>query len=287
MDNQSVNSDNKNDQDNGTHIDVISKPNITSSGPPSTQSPSSDSFSDSDPISDDTLSSLNKPLDKPLGQPEPSSGSALGTPGGKPVVGGGGRNKPRMLTILLALVIIVVFVGGMYGVYAWQHNKLKTEQATNALLENKVATLTGELLKKPTTITTGTGTTTTTPATFTIKELGIEFTPTAILTDLTYAANSSGTTANISTQTLTDLDSGCTANATTGTALGSISKGSGQFAAKTGVTLVKQYPTYYISYTAPTAACSKDTQVSSLATTLQTDLKSIFSTIQQTSSTTQ
>jgi hypothetical protein len=66
--------------------------------------------------------------------------------------------------------------------------------------------------------------------------------------------------------------------------LGDISKGSGNFVAKTGVTLVKQFTDNYIAYTAPTASCSSVTQVNTLVSDLQTSLKSSFSTIQETTS---
>lgn len=284
MDNQSVTTDNKNEQDSGTTIDVISKPSSASSTPPSA-SIGSDISSDVNPS--DLSGDISSPSDDQSFDHSKPTNPVLAAPS-KPVISGSsGASKSKIMSLLIVLLIIIVFVGGVYGVYAWQHNKLKSSEALVTTLQSQVTELNKKLSKEPTTIATTTPSTTTTtsttPAPFKITELGVEFTPSPILSDLTYAVNTAHTVANVSSQTLTDLDAACTANAATGSALGNITKGNGQFTATTGVTLIKQYPTYYISYTPAASSCSKDADVTSLTTTLTTDLKSIFSTIAPTS----
>lgn len=263
MDNQS-NPSEKNEQENNPNtVDVISRPSLM-----------------------DTTPTPPRPNPQGPGAGVPSSPNpalSANSGGGSVSVSSGGRKKSKAMSMALSLLVILIFVAAVLGVYEWQHKKITTLDAQVASLQSSVNSLNSKLNSK-TTVTISTSPSSTSALTvFKIPELGVELSVPATLADLTYAVNTGHTVSNLSTQTLTDLDAGCTANATTGLALGNISKTSGKFTATTGVTLVKQYPTYYISYTAAPSACSKVAQVSALTTTLATDLKSSFSTIQQTS----
>lgn len=261
MDNQSSTPENKDENETGgTSIDVVSRPSLSDVSPPST-TPDSDSSAT---------------------PPSP----ALSAPAGKVSSGSGGKGKSKLMPVLLTILIIIIFVGGIYGVYAWQHSKVTSLTSQVNTLNSQVNSLNKEVSKQTSVSITTPSTSATTASTtvFKIPELGIQFTVPSTLADLTYAANSAGTVANLSTQTLTDLDAACTANATTGLALGNVSKTTGQFKTTAGVTLIKQYPTYYISYTAAPSACSKDAETNALTTTLTTQLKTTFATIATTSS---
>ena len=261
MDNQLNSPENKDNGNGATSIDVVSRPSLTDISP-TTSTPN-----------------LNRGSSTP-------NNPALSAPAGT-VSGGGGKSK--LMPILLTILLVLIFVGGIFGVYEWQHKKVTNQDAQITLLQNQINLLNNKVVteeKSAVSINTPASTSTTTSTTTTVYKvpgLGVEFTVPYILSDLTSAVNSGNTVANLSTQTLTDLNSGCTASATAGLALGNINKGNGKFAAATGVTLIKQYPTYYISYTAAPKPCSTITQVNSLTTTLTTALKSSFSTIQTTS----
>lgn len=109
-----------------------------------------------------------------------------------------------------------------------------------------------------------------TTTTVNIAELGIHITVPNTIKDIVYTtpkrftltSGQTGTAVDISTTSLTKLDQGCS---DTGNAppLGSLSKTNGQYPSSVDASqdnasgaLVKQYPSYYIAYTSPQAACS-------------------------------
>lgn len=270
--NPTDNNNNQTDSSGGTSIDGVSRPNLADS--------------------ESTSSSFTEPPSTPTPEesPSPTSSSpptstSSNTPLKPVTMSSFSKRRSRLWSFLLGLVVIAIFVGGIYEVYEWQHKQVLSLDSQVQTLQNSVNSLNKKLSGTKTTvsITTApstTSSTTSTTTTFQIPELGIEFSVPYIISDITYAANSTKTSVNLSTQTLTDLDSGCTPSATGTLALGNIYKTTGQFKTTTGVTLIKQYPTYYISFTEPTGPCSKVTQVASLTTTLETSLKSSFASIE-------
>jgi hypothetical protein len=243
------------------------------------------------PTSDVPISSLNQPSPTPdtssITTPDPVN-STPPQDSGAPVLsapitsGNMDQKKSKLWTIILVILLLVVFVGGIYGVYAYQQKKINNlNSQVNALtlqnsnLKTQLSKSTGPSV----TINTQSGSTTS-QSVFKIPELGVSLTVPSNLADLTYVLNSSKTQANLSTQNLAVLDPACTASATVAP-LGSILKANGQFPTtpSTTTTLIKQYPTYYIAYVKPTAACSTVTQVNNLTNALVADLKNTFSTI--------
>jgi hypothetical protein len=209
---------------------------------------------------------------------------ALSTPS---VISNSSQKKSKMWTTILVVLILIVFAGGIYGVYAYQQKKINNlNTQVNSLTASNVS-LNSQLSKAKSSVSVSlsNSSSNTTLTLFKIPELGISFNLPANLADLTYVANSAKTSVNVSTQTLTTLDTACTASATSAP-LGSITKTNGKFPTTTSTTttLIKQYTTYYIAYVKPAASCSTVAQVNSLASSLVTDLKSSFSTIQVVSS---
>jgi hypothetical protein len=271
MDNNST--DNK-PQDNGggTSIDVISKPSIADSGSNPQMSPSDAQGSMATSDSSSSMSDgASIPDAQTPGKVTPVTASSMGNKGSK------------TLTILLSILILIIFVGGVYGVYEWQHKQLVSQQSQVTTLQTEVSSLNAKLAKinsSPTvSVSTTSNSTTTNTTTFKVAELGVSFSVPYILSDLTYSANADKSSVNLSTQTLTDLDPACASSATGTSALGNITKTTGQYKTSTSTTLIKQYPTYYIAYTEPTSACSKIPAVASLTTTLTNDLKQTFSSV--------
>jgi hypothetical protein len=122
---------------------------------------------------------------------------------------------------------------------------------------------------------------TSTPSTSVVKipQLGIEFTVPNAIKDVVYTVNPSRTlstgqkvqSVTLSTETITKLSANCS---DTGSAppLGTISKTTGKYASDPDVALnnvsgalVKQFPTYYVSYISPQATCSSDMRIGTKA----------------------
>lgn len=205
--------------------------------------------------------------------PTQSAPPALSTP----IMSGDLKPKrARLMSLVLVLVAIIILIGGGYELYSWQHKKVTSLNTQVQSLNLQVSTLQSQLTAAKLAASSAT-----VQNVFKITELGVQFKVPTILADLTYAANTQKTVVNVSSQTLTVLDAACTANATTGKALGNISKVTGQFPTTptTTTTLVKQFPTFYIAYTSSPSACSTVAQVNSLSATLVADLKTAFSTI--------
>lgn len=114
---------------------------------------------------------------------------------------------------------------------------------------------------------------------FKIPQLGVEFTVPSTIKDAVYTVDPSRTlstgqkvqSVTLSTETLTRLDADCS---DTGSAppLGTISKTTGKYASDSDIALnnvsgalIKQYPTYYISYNSPQATCSSNMSIGTKA----------------------
>jgi len=122
-------------------------------------------------------------------------------------------------------------------------------------------------------------------------KLGVEITVPESIKDIAYSSVNtptfpqglSGTTINLTTDSLTKLDKECS---DTGMAppLGALSKVNGQYPKNPTVDnsvgqLVKQYPDYYIGFSGPQAACSSVDSTSNVALSNLGLLKSSLSTI--------
>ena len=190
--------------------------------------------------------------------------------------------KAGLMTFILSALLVLVILIAVLGVYSWQHkqvaslnSQVSSLNAQNASLSQQLATAKAAAAKSSTQASVNSN------YAFKISQLGVTLTVPAGLADITYQIDSQGNSVNLSTQTLTSLDSSCGASATGTKALGILLKGNGEFKATTGTTLVKQFSGSYIAYSAPTANCSSVNQVNNLASSLITDLKNSFSTIVQ------
>lgn len=239
------------------------------------------------PSNGPTVSSITMPpTDQAKSQGDSNQGAPQAEDGSAPVLsapissGNMDQNKSKMWTIVLIILILLVFVGGIYGVYAYQQKKINNLNAQVSALTLQNSSLKAKNSKlSNSTPTVSVNTPASTANVVKITPLGVSFTVPNNLADLTYTMNAAGTQANLSTQNLATLDAKCAATATVAP-LGSVVKGTGTYpASSTTMTLVKQYPTYYIAYIKPAAACSTDTAVNTLANTLVTDFKNTFSTI--------
>ena len=202
---------------------------------------------------------------------------ALGVPITPPKVS---KNKPKMLLIAVAVLVFVIALGAIFGVYKWQHDKVvsltQSVQAADAKavpLEKQIQTLNNSLISAEPNVANNKNL-------FRLPSLGIELTIPDELADITSSSNSNGTVVNMSTQALTQLDPGCTASFGNGKALGDFSIVTGDFKNTANSILIKQFPNYFIAYTAPPATCSSVATVNALDATLVTALKESFSTIQ-------
>jgi hypothetical protein len=188
----------------------------------------------------------------------------------------------RVMTFILIIILILVVVGGVYGVYQWQHNSVAQLTSENTALNAQLSTVQSELKAAQKLAATP-------PATNTVIDfsaIGISVNLPSSLSSLTMAtkvnptkltvngASVTPTEVNLSTSTLSSLDSACsTANA----ALGVISKTSGTYptsptSTNSSGTLVEQFSGYYIAYSAP-LACSKVASTNTTQTTLVKDLE--------------
>jgi len=192
------------------------------------------------------------------------------------------QKKSKIWTAVLILLILIIFVGGLYGVYAYQQKKINTANSTISAQNAQIALLKTQLSSqqsKPT-VSINTQPSTSTATVFKMPELGVSLAVPTNLADISYTTNAAKTQANLTTANLVTLDPACASSATAAP-LGSIVKTTGNFPTtpSTTTTLIKQYPTYYIAYIKPAAACSTVTQVNNLTNALITDLKSTFTSI--------
>jgi hypothetical protein len=201
------------------------------------------------------------------------------------------KEKSKILTIVLGLIILLVVVGGVYGIYSWQHSKVNTLTSDNTALSADVTSLQSQLSSTNQKLAL-LESTATTSSTIKFTTLGISISLPSALKDLVFTDNASPAkltvngasvtpiSVNLSSASLTNLDSACsTANA----ALGVLSKTTGTYpatptTANSSGTLIKQYSTYYIAYTSP-AACSKTTTTNTTQSSLVSDLKTALNNI--------
>lgn len=190
--------------------------------------------------------------------------------------------KAGLLTFILSVLLILVILIAVLGVYSWQHKQVANLRSQLASLNTQNASLSQQLATdKANAAKTSSQASVNSTYAFKLSQLGIILTVPAVLADITYQVDSQGNSVNLSTQTLTSLDSGCAASPTGTKALGVLLKGSGTFKVSSGILLVKQFSNSYIAYTAPSASCSSVAQVNNLVSTLVADLKNSFSTIVQ------
>jgi hypothetical protein len=266
------------------------KPPVTSSSD-SLANPKPQSDSSNIPTSDSTFST---PISNPLPSFDIDKGSSTisdSTDQSKsklsaPIHGQnyGGKGSKTM-TMILGLIILLVIVGGIYGVYSWQHSKVVATETMNSALNSQVSSLQTQLTSAQKNLASAQAALNSNV--INIAALGFSLNVPNSLKDLTVAtkANPTKLTVNgasvtptevtLSSTSLATLDSACsTANA----ALGTISKTTGTYptaptATNSSGTLVEQFSTYYLAYSAPTA-CSKITATNSTQTTLVNTLKS-------------
>lgn len=197
------------------------------------------------------------------------------------------RRQRGFGVIEVVLGVVVVGVIGAAGWLAYRHYhqqpKTNTVGGTSSSSQTKEPTIKSQTQQ-------GAVATTTTE---TIPELGIDITVPNAIKDLKYEAHTEtlkngaqGAYVLLTTTSLSTADAACAA---ADAPLGSLGRGDGQYpsddpsAATDYGVLVKQFPTFYISYAAPQAGCSSNTSVQSAASTDKSNLTSSFSTIQQSS----
>ena len=167
------------------------------------------------------------------------------------------KNQKGFALVEGLLIILILAVIGFGGYYVW-HSQHKTTTATTTATSSKKASASAQK--------------TSDNATVKIPEMGVELTVPDTLSDITYNYSvndpaggtplAGDTFADLSTDILDGIDSGCVANSSSdtaaGTALGSIVKGTGQGEKGEDFTILKQFNGYYIAYAEPQAACGSN-----------------------------
>jgi len=196
-----------------------------------------------------------------------------------------GNKGSKTMTIVLAVIILLVIVGGIYGVYSWQHGKVTTTNKLNSALNLEVSSLQTQVNSANKNLAAAQAALNSNI--IDVNALGISVNVPSSIKDLTIATKTNPTKltvgtasvtpieVNLSSTSLATLDSACsTANG----ALGVLSKTSGTYpttptSTNSSGTLVEQFSGYYIAYSTP-AACSKIAATNTTQTTLVTDLQS-------------
>jgi hypothetical protein len=189
------------------------------------------------------------------------------------------KRKTKLRVIAMGFVGLVVVIGIIFGIYAWQHSKVNSLTQSVLTAEAKTAPLEAQIKSLQTSLLSTEPNVANNKNVFQIPSLGIEFSVPNELADVTTSINSSGTVVNLSTQTLATLDPGCAANFSNGKALGDFSIVTGSFNNTTNSTLIQQFSNYFVAYSPPTGACSSIASVNTLDNSLVTALKNSFSTI--------
>lgn len=122
-----------------------------------------------------------------------------------------------------------------------------------------------------------------------IPELSIQITVPDSIKDLVYTSQTTSSNgqsmpvADFSTQNLTAMEPACVSS--NSTALGRLSKTNGQYPADASTAngkLIKQFSTYYISYTAPQASCAvQNNSAEQLLESQRKDFQAALNSIQQ------
>lgn len=179
----------------------------------------------------------------------------------------------------LILVIAAIGIIGAGGWFVYQHNRVQVGDAAAGTQTTNQGTSQQQ-------------TTTSASATTVVKipELGLQMTVPNDIKDLTYQVKtntlrngSQATTAYFSTAALTALDAHCGTDVNT--PLGTLQKVDGQYpsdptAALDYGTLVKQFPTFYVSEGFPNGACSTNASAAASATKFKGEFEAAVSTIE-------
>ncbi|HUC95676.1 MAG TPA: hypothetical protein VMR76_01820 [Candidatus Saccharimonadia bacterium] len=204
-------------------------------------------------------------------------------------------NKSKTVMLLSILVFILLLAAATFGVYNWQHGKVKDLTSKNSTLSSQVSYLQSQNLSLSSSLAKASKqlalAATPTTSTLALPTLGVEITLPSSLQGADYVATTpskitvSGSSVTpigvgISTAALVNLDKACS---DTNGALGIITKTTGTYpttptSKNSSGTLVKQFSGYYIAYSTP-SACSTVATTNTTQTTLVSDLKTAFSTI--------
>ncbi len=224
---------------------------------------------------------MSKPVaekPEPMSQPKPKLSA--------PINGQNyGSKGSKAMTTILGIIIVLLIVGGIYGVYSWQHKKVTQANSANATLNYQIASLQNQLNTANKSLAAAQAALSN--STINISALGLSLTVPSSLKDLTMATNAAPakltvngasvtpTEVNLSSTSLTALDSACSADKA---ALGILSKTAGQYptaptATNSSGTLIEQFTNYYLAYSAPNA-CAKVASTNTAQTSLVNDLKS-------------
>lgn len=181
--------------------------------------------------------------------------------------------KQSGFTLLEVLAVVaVVAVVGAAGWFVYQHNRLQIGNAATG--------------------TAGQQETTTPPSATTvvkISELGVQITVANDIKDLTYTVKTNtlkggtqATTAYFSTKALAALDKNCDAGVNT--PLGTLQRVDGQYptdptAASDYGTLVKQFPTFYISEGYPNGSCTSNASAAASASKFKDEFQAAIPSV--------
>jgi cytoskeletal protein RodZ len=188
------------------------------------------------------------------------------------------KNKAGFSTIEALLIIVIIALLAFVGGFVW-HSKQTADKTLTAATSSSSSSSTVKQQAKATTPTSPSATQAASTTVFKIPELGIEITVPNAIKDIVYTVNPPGTlstgqqaqSVTLSTQTLTNLDADCSVSGGA-PALGTVSKVTGQYPTNPDVDsnnvsggLVEQFPSYYIGWNSPQAACGTATTTNSEA----------------------
>lgn len=123
----------------------------------------------------------NQPVLQPTQTPPPQQPATNQQPAPSPPTPKSSWKLP------LILLVVVIFAGSLYGVYAWQHKNVSDTNTKVSSLQSQVSSLQSQLSKPKTkTATTLPSQVSQAPSSFVFKELGIKFIPAKSLVGLRY-----------------------------------------------------------------------------------------------------
>jgi hypothetical protein len=194
-----------------------------------------------------------------------------------------GDKGSKIMSMVLALIVLLLIIGGIYGVYDWQHRKVTQADNVNTALNSEVSSLQTQLNTANKSLATAKAALNN--SSINVSALGISLSVPTSLKDLTMATNTTPTKltvngasvtpieVNLSSTSLATLDSACS---TAKAALGVLSKTTGQYpatptASNSSGTLIEQFSSYYLAYSVP-VACSKVASTNATQTSLVNNL---------------
>lgn len=191
--------------------------------------------------------------------------------------------------VIILVVVVIAGVGSL--VYVHYHKASKPKSTSDIVSSSQVKQATVVPKKDSTSTSASQATTVSTTTTVSVPELNIEITVPNAIKDLIYrtlpvtlVGGSTGTLAYFSTSSLTSADANCGPSSAP---LGTLQEVSGQYpnnnpnAQMQFGRLVKQFSTFYISGSTPSAGCSTNATAQATAGTDRSDFQSSLSTIQQ------